>query len=313
MSVADVPNSEEVPAPTLTEVSDSIFAYVQLDGSWGLNNTGFIVGRDAVTVIDSCFTEKRSQAFVEAIRTVTDLPLRTLLNTHHHGDHTHGNFLFPDATIIAHENCREEVLLSGLPVAGTGLFPGVEWGDLKLSPPFVTFDERLNVYVYDLKIEAIYVGPAHTTNDIVLWIPARNTLFSGDLIFNGGTPFVVAGSVAGSLRALEVLRRLGAETIVAGHGSVCSPALIDDMVAYLRFVQEVARRGNEVGLTPLEAAQEADLGRFAGWHDTERIAGNLHRAYSEIAGQPLGTRLDQGPILADMIAYNGGKPVRCVA
>ena len=313
MSIADVPDSDEVPAPTLTEVSDNIFAYVQLDGSWGLNNTGFILGRDAVTVIDSCFTEKRSQAFVEAIRTVTDLPLRTLVNTHHHGDHTHGNFLFPDTTIIAHENCREEVLLSGLPVAGTGLFPGVEWGDLKLSPPFVTFDERLNIYVDDLKIEAIYVGPAHTTNDIVLWIPARKTLFSGDLIFNGGTPFVVAGSVAGSLRALEVLRRLGAETIVAGHGSVCSPTLIDDMVAYLRFIQEVARRGNEVGLTPLEAAQEADLGRFAGWHDTERIAGNLHRAYSEIAGQPLGTRLDQGPILADMIAYNGGQPVRCVA
>ncbi len=129
----------------------------------------------------------------------------------------------------------------------------------------------------------------------------------------GGTPFVIAGSVAGSLTALERMWALGAETIVPGHGSVCGPEIIDDMVAYLRFVQELARRSFELGLAPLEAARGADLARFAGWHDAERLAGNLHRAYSEIKGEPLGTTLDPRPMIADMIAYNGGKPVRCLA
>ncbi len=55
------------------------------------------------------------------------------------------------------------------------------------------------------------------------------------------------------------------------------------------------------------------MGRFAGWHDAERLAGNLHRAYSEIEGEPLGAALDPRPMIADMIAHNGGKPVRCLA
>ena len=314
MSSSDITENDSIPDPTVEEVSEGVFAYIQLDGSWGLNNAGFVVGSDGVSVVDTCFTERRALAFLDAIHRVTRLPLRTLLNTHHHGDHTHGNYLLPESAIIGHELCRESVLASGLPPGGgMRLFDGVEWGDLRLAPPFVTFEERLNVYVDDLKIEAIYVGPAHTTNDIILWLPERKVLFSGDVIFHQGTPFVVAGSVAGSLHALERLRRLGAETIVPGHGPVCGPGVIDDMLAYLRLLQEVARVGFEAGLTPLEAAQQATFGRFADWHDAERIAGNLHRAYSEIRGDALDTALDLPSITGDMIAYNGGRPVRCLA
>ena len=75
----------------------------------------------------------------------------------------------------------------------------------------------------------------------------------------------------------------------------------------------MARAGFEAGLTPLEAARQATLGRFAHWHDAERIAGNLHRAYSEIRGEVLGTGLDLPSVTGDMIAYNGGRPVRCLA
>ena len=81
---------------------------------------------------------------------------------------------------------------------------------------------------------------------------------------------------------------MGAQTIVPGHGSVCGPEIIDEMVAYLRFVQELARKSFESGLAPLGAARRADLGRIAGWHDAERLAGNMHRAYSEIKGRASG-------------------------
>ena len=157
------------------------------------------------------------------------------------------------------------------------------------------------------------MGPAHTTNDVVVWIPERRLLFTGDLVFNGGCPFVAMGSIAGSLVAIERLREFGAETIVPGHGPVCGPEVIDDIEAYLRFVQETASAAFASGLSPLEAARQTDLGRFADWHDTERIAGNLHRAYSELRGEPLGTVLDLGPIASDMVELNGGEPVRCLA
>jgi cyclase len=304
-------DDEHAPDPTLREVSDGVFAYVQLDGSWGLNNSGFFVGRDGVVVIDTCFTERRSRAFLDAVRSTTDKPLRTLINTHHHGDHTHGNWLLPEATIIGHELCRDAVLASGH--AAFGLFPGVEWGEVPVTPPFVTFAETLHVHVDDLAIELQFQGPAHTTNDVVAWVPERRLLFSGDLVFNDGTPFVVMGSVAGSIAAVERLQALEPETIVPGHGDVCGPELLQDQLDYLRFVQALAAEVVSSGTTVLDAARQADLGRFGAWHDTERLVGNLHRAVAEANGLPNGADMDiLGPIF-EMIEFNGGKPLRCLA
>jgi cyclase len=301
---------DEIPPPTVEEVGGGIYAYVQLDGSWGLNNCGFLLGNDGVTVIDTCFTERRTRRLVDSIEAMTDAPLRTLVNTHHHGDHTHGNFLLPDATVIAHERCREEVLAAGH--VATGLFPGVAWGDLQVNAPFVTFEDRLNVYVDERRVELAFMGPAHTTNDIVAWLPDERILFAGDLVFNGGTPFVVMGSVAGSLAALERLRDLEPAVIVPGHGAVCGADAITAQIDYLWFVQEVARLGFEAGTPPLEHAQSLDLGRFGELLDPERIVGNLYRAYSELRGEPLGSPIDP-QAFADMITYNGGQPLRCLA
>ncbi|MCI0897930.1 MAG: MBL fold metallo-hydrolase [Chloroflexi bacterium] len=315
MTTAHAHDASQLPPPTMEEVSSGIYAYIQLDGSWGLNNAGFITGKDGLILIDTCFTEARTRAYLDAVRKVSPLPMKTLVNTHHHGDHTHGNYLVPEAAIIGHELCRQTVIDTGLQALHP-LFPNVEWGDLELAPPFITFNDRMELFTGesgDLRIELIFMGPAHTTNDIVAWLPERKLLFAGDLIFNEGTPFVAMGSVSGSLQALKRLRELGAETIIPGHGPVCGPEVMDGIEAYLIFIQETAREAFEAGLTPLDAARQADLGRFAGWHDSERIVGNLHRAYSELRWEPAGTVLDLGPIVADMVALNGGRPVRCLA
>src|SRR5262245_54304176 len=170
----------DIPPPSLEEVRAGVYAYVQLDGSWGLNNCGFLVGRDGVTVVDTCFTERRTRALVAAIGEVTDLPLRTLVNTHHHGDHTHGNHLLPAATVIGHERCGDELLAAGH--MATSLFPGVVWGDLELRAPFVTFADRLTVWSDETAVSLRFVGPAHTTNDVVAWLPEERLLFAGDLV-----------------------------------------------------------------------------------------------------------------------------------
>jgi cyclase len=140
-------------------------------------------------------------------------------------------------------------------------------------------------------------------------------LFCGDLIFNGGTPFLLMGSVSGAIEVLEhVVRPLGAQTIVPGHGPVFTDAgPIDATLDYLRFVQDVAARGQHAGLSPLQAALETDLDRFTGWADAERIAGNLHRAYAELGGAAPGAAIDILAALADMVAYNGGVPLTCLA
>ena len=301
-------------SPRVEEVSDGVYAYIQPDGSWYINNTGFLVGGGGVISIDSCATQRRTRALLAAGASVTDLPVRTLINTHHHGDHTYGNYLFGGATIVAHERCRDGVLASGLP-ANLGVWTDVDWGIPELAPPFLTYSEAVTVWSGDLKCDVRYVGmPAHTTNDSLIWLPERSVLFAGDLAFSGGTPFLLMGSVEGAIEVLEhVLRPLGAQTIVPGHGPVSGPEVIDEMLGYLRFVLDVARNGMAAGLSPLDAARQADLGGYAGLLDSERIVGNLHRAYAELAGAPRGAEIDLIAALTDMISYNGGRPLTCHA
>jgi cyclase len=298
--------------PELLELAPGVYMYRQPDGSWWINNTGFIAGEHSVVSIDACSTQRRTRAYLNTIASVTAAPVTTLINTHHHGDHTYGNSEFGDATIIGHERCRAEVIGAGI-LGNTGIWEPVDWGELRLSPPTVTFTDRLRVWSDDTPIEVSYVGqPAHTTNDCLVWLPDQQVLFCGDLLFNGGTPFLLMGSVTGAIDVLtQVLAPIPARVIVPGHGEPCGRDLIDTTVGYLRFVLDVARQGLTAGLSPLDVARQADLGGYAEWLDSERIVGNLHRAYRDL--EPDRPDVDLYVALTDMVAYNGGRPLTCRA
>jgi cyclase len=186
------------------------------------------------------------------------------VNTHHHGDHTHGNSQFSDATIVAHERTRSSLIEAGL-WRNPPFWMPFELGDVELEPPSLTYREEVTLWVGDLRCDVRNVGkPAHTTNDSVVWIPERSVLFADDLLFSGGTPFVLMGSLSGSIRVLdEVVKPLGAQTIVLGHGEIGGPELVDDVLGYLRFVWDLAVQGHAAGLPPLEVARQADLGSTA--------------------------------------------------
>jgi cyclase len=304
--------SESAHDPQVLEIADGVFAYIQPDGSWWINNTGFIVAEHSVVSIDACSTQRRTRAYLDTIASVTSAPVTTLINTHHHGDHTYGNSEFGDVTIIGHERCRAEIISAGI-LGNTGIWEPVDWGELRVAPPTVTFTDRLRVWSDDTPLEVSYVGqPAHTTNDSLVWLPDQQVLFCGDLLFNGGTPFLLMGSVAGAIDVLtQVLAPIPARVIVPGHGEPCGRDLIDTTVGYLRFVLDLARQGISAGLSPLEAARQSDLGQYAAWLDPERIVGNLHRAYRDL--EPERPGVDLYVALTDMVAYNGGRPLTCRA
>jgi cyclase len=299
--------------PRLEEIDQGVYAYVQPDGTWWINNCGVIAAPDGVVAIDSCATERRTKAFLGALSGVSSQPVRVLVNTHHHGDHTHGNYLTHPATIVGHTRCRELVIQSGISHY-EGVWEGAEWGHLELAPPTLTFDDHIDVWSGDIKVELHFIGtPAHTTNDVVGWLPDRRILFAGDLVFNGGTPFVVMGSVQGSLDAIERIRAFEPDVIVPGHGPVCDAAALDVIERYHRFVLDLAAQADDAGIGPLEAARDTDLGEFAELTDTERLVGNLHRALFERRGGARGGTIDLVPAIMDMIAYNDGRPLRCLA
>jgi cyclase len=297
-------------APTaelVQEVADGVYAYVQSDGGWCLNNAGIIADRGECALIDTAATEERARRLQRAVARVSPNPPRVVVNTHFHGDHSFGNFVFAEtAVVIAHERCRTEMAAAGLHL--TGLWPDVCWGEISLALPALTYRDRLTLYVGGIAAELWHVGPAHTTNDTAVWLPDRGVLFAGDLAMAGATPFVAMGSVSGSIEALRQLRELGARTVVPGHGPVGGPEVLDRTEQYLRWVQRLAYQGLSAGIGPLEAARRADRGEYEHWLDAERLVPNLRRAYAELAGAAPGDPLDMDALFREMVEFGGGVP-----
>lgn len=306
-------SSTHVAAPAVMHsLGGGFHAYIQPDGGWGLNNAGVFTGRRSTVLIDTCFTERRGKQLRDAVQSLSTAPVTTIINTHHHGDHTYGNYLFPQATVIAHHACRDRMLATGLDTCR--LFPGVEWGELEISEPTVTFTDEVTLHLDDVTAVARHVGrAAHTTEDTYVWVAERGLLYTGDLVFNRGTPFVLMGSVPGLIRTLRELSALGADVVVPGHGEIGDGALIQPQIDYLELLWDAAQDGFRAGRTPLETAQRTDLGEYASWLDAERLPANLHRAYSELRDEPPGRVLDLAPIVADMVAFNGGRPLHSLA
>jgi cyclase len=298
--------------PYLTELANGVHAYVQPDGGWCLSNAGFVSDGRTTLLVDTAATERRTRLLRDALL-ATGAPMPSyVVNTHHHGDHTYGNTLFAgEAEIVGHAACVKEQVAAGHQLHM--IWPEVEYGEVPITPPTVTYEDRMDLAAGGTEVRLIHPGPAHTIGDTIVWLPEQRIVFTGDLVFNGGTPFVPFGSLSGSLRALGLLRSLGAEIVVPGHGAVCDPGAYDVVERYLHYVAALAAEGRAAGRTPLETARTADLGEFAGLAEPERLVANLHRAYAEMDGLPLGIPLDLVAVLTDMAAMNGGRIPACHA
>ncbi|WP_405619759.1 MBL fold metallo-hydrolase [Streptomyces sp. NBC_01511] len=293
----------------LEELADGVYAYVQPDGGWCVSNAGILTepghgGRPVL--IDTAATESRAKALRAALGRLTPEAPRLIVNTHFHGDHTFGNAVLagPGTVVVAHERTRTEMAAAGLGL--TGLWPGVEWGDVELMLPDLTYRDALTLHHGGRTIELIHPGPAHTTNDTLVWLPDERVLFAGDVLLPGCTPFLLMGSVIGSLGTLDLVRKLDPRIIVGGHGPVSGPEVLAETEAYLRGLLERAVQGREAGLTPLQAARRCGPEFYPELRDPERLLANLHRAYAELDGRPPGHPLDVVGIFGEMVEYNGG-------
>lgn len=296
--------------PQLEQLCPGIHAYVQAPGGWCLNNAGIIADDGVTVLVDTAATQRRASRLREAVVSVAGVP-SVVVNTHHHGDHVFGNAVFsPPATVIGHELTRPETIESGFGLKQ--LWPNVDWGDLPLRPATLTYRDMMTLHVGRLRVELIHIGPAHTTNDTVAWVPDEGILFAGDILMSGVTPYCLMGSVAGTLDAVRQLRRLGARVIVPGHGPVGGPEILDQNEAYLEWVLRLSRDGFRQGLTATQITARADLGQFDGLLDSERVSGNVYRACHELAGAPAGAPIDILTGFTDMVSYHGGLP-RCHA
>lgn len=296
--------------PYVEEVGPGLYAYIQPDGGWMVNNTGTIVDHAGKAIlVDTAATEARNRAILAEVARVSQGAPRVLVNTHHHPDHIYGNCFLPDETVIVgHDACRELILRAGTKAMDELTDP--DYGNITIRPPEITFSQAMTVHAEGFPVELQLVGPAHTTNDVIVWLPEQKVLYAGDLAFNGGQPIFLDGSAAGYKAALSRLRALEPEVLVGGHGPVTRgddvPRLLDDLSAYADYVTGIAAEGVAAGRTPLEMAQAHKDNPFSGWAETERLVANLARAYFEVDPTSVdGSRLAVPFLWPDMEALNG--------
>jgi glyoxylase-like metal-dependent hydrolase (beta-lactamase superfamily II) len=290
----------------LREVGDGLYAYFQPDGSWGWSNAGLIVDGEASLLVDTLFDLKLTEDMLASMRDAVPAArqIGTVVNTHANGDHTFGNQLVGGAQIIASEKTAQEMgeappeLLAGMVEQAPNLgqlgayvariFGPFEFRGITLTPPSQTFSGEHVLRVGGKEVRLIEAGPAHTQGDTMVHVPADGVLYTGDILFHGGHPVAWAGPLSNWVAACERILDMDVEAIVPGHGPMADKAAVREVRDYLRYVDEEARERHARGMTPLQAAKDIALHRWADWGEGERLVVNVANVYSEIDGTERG-------------------------
>lgn len=250
-AVPAAPSAAEEPLP-VREVAPGIFVHhgvheeATLENAGGIANIGFIVGDKAVAVIDSGGSPMEGRALLAAIRRVTRLPIRYVINTHFHPDHVLGNaaFLDPGTTFVAHANFP--LALDARRATYVANFEAV-FGKGSAVNAFVfpkhLVSTRETIDLGNRVLELQVFPPAHTDSDLIVIDRASKTLFAGDLVFLERTP-AIDGSILGWLAAIKRLRQIAVLRVVPGHGPVVAawPGALDDEERYLQLLVTETRQ-----------------------------------------------------------------------
>ncbi|HYL91553.1 MAG TPA: MBL fold metallo-hydrolase [Alphaproteobacteria bacterium] len=241
------------------KVSGTVY---MLEGLGG--NIGASVGEDGIVIVDDEFLPL-AEKIETALKGITDKPVKFVLNTHWHGDHTGGNPHFGEkAPIIAHENVRKRLSEGGK----------TRFGEIKPAPkvalPVITFEDNVTVHLNGEDIRAIHFPNGHTDGDSVIFFPKANVVHMGDDFFNGIFPFIdldSGGSVQGMIAGDEkVLAQVPDDVkIIPGHGPLGTKEDLRKFVQMLKETSSLVQAGIKAGKTVDQLKQEKALAKWDSW------------------------------------------------
>lgn len=231
----------------IDKLADGVYVLFGAGGNMGLS-----VGPDGAVLIDDQFAEL-SPKILAAIQSVTDQPVKYVINTHWHGDHAGGNenMAKAGALIMAHDNVRKRL--------SEGMYNELFESQMDASPatalPVITFNDSTTIHVNGLDVVVFHVAPAHTDGDVMVWFKQANVIHAGDIFFNGMYPVIdypSGGNIDGMIAACDrLLLLLHADTqIIPGHGKMATRVELQeyrDMLAGIRAeVAKLVKQGKNL-------------------------------------------------------------------
>jgi glyoxylase-like metal-dependent hydrolase (beta-lactamase superfamily II) len=219
---------------TSFQLSDTVY---MLKGRGG--NVGISTGKDGLYIIDDQ-VKQVTGPLLEAIRKISTKPIRFVINTHYHGDHTGGNEVIGAAgtVIIAHDNIRKRLATEQVSIFLNKTTPPSAYAAL----PVVTFNDQMTMHLNGESATAYYVANGHTDGDAIIHFPVSNVIHMGDMFFNGLYPYVdldAGGSIQGMVAAAQLALSMANEStrIIPGHGPL---GMAEDLKNYQDFLIEAS-------------------------------------------------------------------------
>ncbi len=247
------------PEMKLRSVQKDIYMVRGVDALPSMENRGFMSNAFAVlteegwVVIDALSTPELSKEFVGNLMRVKKAPIKYAIITHYHPDHWYGAKTYKElgAKIVAHKKLMDlyqsgeaQLALENAKQRFGDLFKGVA-----LVPPDIVVEDRYTLKVGGKTFEVIYMGPAHTDNDLVVYMPSEKVLFTGDLVLYNRIPFMGdrGASSKGLLEALHKIKKMDAKVILGGHNEPMDMSAVDFTLGYVQFLRENIRKAKEQG------------------------------------------------------------------
>ncbi len=234
---------------TIKKIGEGVYAAVANEGGKAGSNAGFIVGSNGVLVVDTFQDAAPARALLAEIRKITTQPVRYVVNTHYHLDHTGGNAAFAEvgATILAHRNLRGWERTENLKFFGKDPKPEYRTMVESLVLPDMVYSEAVDLFLGPRLVQVRYML-GHTGGDSVVIVPDADVVFGGDLVWQKHLPNLIDASTAPWLRTLDkLLRDHPKATFVSGHGDVASASDVKDFRDYIQTLREDIAKAQGTG------------------------------------------------------------------
>ena len=277
--------------PNIRKLVDGVYVYV---GKNFNSNCGIVLTQEGVVLIDSGHNPTDSRAILAAVKKLTPLPVRYLIDTEPHPDHTTGHFVFsPPAIIIAHQGATQSMLgrekvtpgrTEKMAASSPEMRAALE--GYRLVPPQLEYRDKMTLNVGERTFELMYLKNVHSEADTAIWLPKERVLFAASGIvvdqINVFRPFVTIPDI---LAAAKMMKALNPQFVVPGHGQPGTVKIFEDSEKYYALLMERVGKLAKEGKSLDEIKREVKMPEYANWASQERFPGNVEAAYKMVTGK----------------------------